>query len=51
MTETFLYRSRMPSPAEGAYRFHVERDALERLTPAWEKVRVVERSGRVAARK
>jgi ligand-binding SRPBCC domain-containing protein len=45
MNETFVYRSKMPASAEVVYRFHVEPDALERLTPPWEKVQVVSRTG------
>lgn len=47
MTEVFKYRSRMPAAAEEVYRFHAESDALEKLTPPWEKVRVVERTGSI----
>ena len=45
MTQTFIYRSKMPAPADAVYRFHAEPDALERLTPPWEKARVVSRTG------
>jgi len=47
MSETFIYRSRMPASAEAVYRLHTEADALERLTPPWEKAKVVARTGRV----
>src|SRR5271165_3860237 len=47
MTELFFYRSRMPAPAEAVYRFHAEPEALERLTPPWERARVVARTGRI----
>lgn len=45
MSETFTYRSKMPASAEVVYRFHAEPDALERLTPPWEKAQVVSRTG------
>lgn len=45
MSETFTFRSRMPASAEAVYRFHAEPDALERLTPPWERARVVARTG------
>ena len=45
MSEIFTFRSHMPASAEEVYRLHAEPDALERLTPPWEKVRVVGRTG------
>lgn len=45
--ETFSYRSKMPASAEAVYRFHAEPDALERLTPPWEKAQVVARTGSI----
>lgn len=45
MAEVFTYRSKMPASAEAVYRFHAEREALERLTPPWEKAKVVARTG------
>lgn len=45
MSETFTFRSKMPASAEDVYRLHAEPDALERLTPPWEKARVVARTG------
>ena len=47
MSETFTYRSKLPASAEAVYRFHTEPDALERLTPPWEKVQVVSRTGNI----
>jgi uncharacterized protein len=41
MSELFKYRSRMPASADEVYRVHAEAGALERLTPPWEKARVV----------
>ncbi len=45
MSETFIYRSKLPASAEDVYRFHAEPGALERLTPPWEKMHVVARAG------
>ena len=45
MSETITFRSKMAASAEDVYRFHAEPDALERLTPPWEKARVVARTG------
>jgi ligand-binding SRPBCC domain-containing protein len=45
MSEQFKFRSRMPASADAVYRFHAEPDALERLTPPWESVRVIGRTG------
>ena len=45
LSEVFVYRSRMPASADEVYRFHAEPGALEKLTPPWEKARVVERTG------
>jgi ligand-binding SRPBCC domain-containing protein len=45
LTEVFNYRSRMPASAEEVYGFHAEPGALERLTPPWEKAKVVSRTG------
>ena len=47
MSQTFIYRSKMPASAEAVYRFHVEPDALESLTPPWEKAQVVHRTGSI----
>lgn len=43
--ETFIYRTRIPAPAERVFAWHAEPEALERLTPPRERVRVVERTG------
>lgn len=42
---TFTYRSRIPAPAYAVFRWHARPDALEKLTPPWERVQVLERSG------
>ncbi len=46
-TERFLFRSAMPLPAEEVLRWHLRPGALERLTPPWETVRILERSGTI----
>jgi uncharacterized protein len=45
MSEIFIFQSRMPASAEEVFQFHMETDALERLTPPWDQVRVVSRTG------
>jgi ligand-binding SRPBCC domain-containing protein len=35
----------MPAAARAVYEFHKAPDALERLTPPWEKMQVVEKTG------
>jgi ligand-binding SRPBCC domain-containing protein len=47
MSETFIYRSKMPASAEEVYRFHAQPDALKRLTPPWEKAQVVGTAGSI----
>jgi len=47
MSERFTFRSKMPVSAEAVYRFHAEPGALERLTPPWEKVRILSRTGNI----
>jgi uncharacterized protein (TIGR01777 family) len=42
---TFVARSRMPAPADVVFAWHERPGALERLTPPWQRVRVLERSG------
>lgn len=43
---TILERSvRLPFPAEAVFAWHTRPGALERLTPPWERVQVLERSG------
>ncbi|MGE0820990.1 MAG: TIGR01777 family oxidoreductase [Candidatus Binatia bacterium] len=43
--ETFVHRTRIPAPADVVFRWHGQPGALERLTPPWESVEVVERAG------
>ncbi len=45
--EEFVYRSAMPVPASELFEWHARRGALERLTPPWERVRVVDGTGGV----
>jgi hypothetical protein len=41
----FVKRSHIAAPPERVFAFHEAPDALDRLTPPWEKLRVIERSG------
>ena len=43
--EVFRKTSRLPEPAERVYAWHARPGALERLTPGWERVELVERRG------
>ncbi len=43
--EVYRRTSRLPEPAERVYEWHARPGALERLTPGWEPVELVERSG------
>lgn len=45
----FEKRSRIHATPEAVFAFHEAPDALERLTPPWEKLRVVERTGGIKA--
>jgi len=42
---TFVKRSRVAAPAEDVFRWHARPGAFERLTPPWERVEVLARSG------
>jgi ligand-binding SRPBCC domain-containing protein len=44
-TELFICRSRIEAPAEEVYAWHALPDALQRLTPPGENVKVIERTG------
>jgi uncharacterized protein len=44
-TEEFRYRTRIEASAEEVFRWHTRPGALERLTPPWEHVEVIERTG------
>jgi ligand-binding SRPBCC domain-containing protein len=43
--ELFVRRSRIAAPAAAVFGWHARPGAFERLTPPWERVRVVERTG------
>lgn len=43
--ELFVHRSRLSVPAEEVFRWHARPGAFERLTPPWEPVEVVEKTG------
>ena len=43
--ERFVFRSTMPVSADEVFRWHARPGAFERLTPPWEKVRMLERRG------
>jgi hypothetical protein len=47
MPELFLKRTRFPVSAERLFAWHAEPGALERLTPPWERARVVRRTGTI----
>ncbi len=47
MPELFLKRTRFPVSAERLFAWHAEPDALERLTPPWERARIVSRTGTI----
>lgn len=42
---TFNFRSRIPAPAYVVFRWHARPDALERLTPPWERAQIIDRTG------
>ena len=44
----FVKRSRLPVSAERAFGWHAAPGALEALTPPWEPVEIVERTGGIA---
>ena len=41
----FVHRSRLQAPAAAVFRWHARPGALQRLSPPWEAVEVLERSG------
>lgn len=45
MTETFTHRSHVEAPAQEVFNWHKRPGALERLTPEWEPLEVVSRTG------
>lgn len=40
----FVVRSRIDAPAEEVFRWHAQPDALERLSPPWEPVEILQRA-------
>lgn len=44
-TEVFIRRVHIPAPAAEVFQWHAQPGAFERLTPPWEAVEIVERSG------
>lgn len=49
MLSTFVRRTRIDAPAADVFRWHARPGALERLTPPWSGVQVVERTGGIEA--
>jgi uncharacterized protein len=47
MAETFIARIALPVPAAEAFAWHEREGALERLSPPWERVRVLEKHGTI----
>ena len=43
MSETFIRRSRIDAPAEKVFAWHAQPGALERLTPPWDPIEILER--------
>ncbi len=44
-TETFVKRTHIRAPVEEVFKWHSRQGALERLSPPWDPVRVIERKG------
>ena len=44
-TETFIKKTRIDAPVEEVFKWHSRPGALERLSPPWDPVRVIERKG------
>jgi ligand-binding SRPBCC domain-containing protein len=44
MLERFIKKTRIEAPAEELFRWHADPGALERLSPPWEPVEVIERA-------
>lgn len=45
MTERFVMESTLPAPTDAAFAWHCNDGAFERLTPPWDDVRIVSRTG------
>jgi ligand-binding SRPBCC domain-containing protein len=46
-TQTFVKHTRIEAPAQEVFAWHTGPRALERLTPPWQSIRVIDRSGGV----
>jgi hypothetical protein len=46
--DLYVHRSRIAAPAGAVFAWHMRPGALERLTPPWERVRVLERDPEIA---
>jgi uncharacterized protein len=46
-TQMFVKRTRIEAPAQEVFAWHTRPGALERLTPPWESLQVIERTGGV----
>lgn len=44
-TQEFIKRTRIAAPAEEVFHWHEDPHALEYLTPPWERVEIIERTG------
>jgi len=44
-TDTFIKKTRINAPVEEVFKWHSRPGALERLSPPWDPVRVIERTG------
>lgn len=47
-TDTFVYRSRISSPADDVFDWHVRPGAFQRLVPPWERIRLIDAGNGVA---
>jgi hypothetical protein len=47
-SDTFVQRTRIAAPASAVFAWHMRPGALERLTPPWERVTVLERAAEIA---
>jgi len=47
-TETFVKKTRIDAPVEEVFKWHSRPGALERLSPPWDPVRVIERKGGIS---
>src|SRR6202790_4211228 len=47
VSELFIYRSHLPASPDAVFAWPARPDALARLAPPWENVRVIERTGSI----